>query len=361
MNKKKRFVIVCIMAALILEGCGPLQDISASGKEEINTTEELYQKVQESLKNGQEEICFVTRSLKEEDLQDLNEEHDGFYGNVTQYQMKSWVFVEKTEVTLLCEISDNFYVERAVMEGEEIPEDRQEASEIRDVCEEILESFQVDESDYEKEKAIHDYLVENVSYGYPEGVETEDSSAYNVYGALVEGKAVCNGYAQAMKLLCDLSGVECDMISGQAEGESHAWNLVCLDGKWYHVDVTWDDPEPDDPDRILYCYFNLDDQQMGQSHSWDEDDYVEAEGTEYQYYRKMGLICSSIDDLKEKCEEIFEETSRGSFQVLVSDYDVYRYSEKNLQFIFEYSGARYLNLQTIGKRPYTILYFTLEY
>lgn len=59
------------------------------------------------------------------------------------------------------------------------------------------------------------------------------------YGALVLKKAVCNGYAEGMKLLCDLSGVTCKMISGTADGEKHAWNLIKLDKEWYHADLTW--------------------------------------------------------------------------------------------------------------------------
>ena len=86
-----------------------------------------------------------------------------------------------------------------------------------------------------------------------------------------------------------------------------------------------------------------------------------AEGIKYQYYRKNDLYCEDMDAFKEKCAEIFDEDAPDYFQVLVGDYEENRYSEQNLQFIFEYSGARYIHLQTIGEKPYTTLYFTLEY
>lgn len=359
---KKFLTVLSISAVLSLVGCSTVQEIMVSGESVINTAEELYQQVENSLKEGKEEVTFITEELSQDDLNVLNQEHDGFYGSVTQYEIKTVKLLDRSYVTLSCDISDNYYVEKALIDGGEIPEERSQAAELKKVCEEILADVSKEQSAYKKEKKIHDYLVENVAYGYPEGVDSEDSTAYNAYGALVQGKAVCNGYAQAMKLLCDLSGVECELITGQADGENHAWNLIHLDDdQWYHVDVTWDDPEPDDPDRLLYSYFNLDDTQMAQSHAWKAADFVPAEGTKYQYYRKNDLYCEDIDAFETKCKEIFADDTPESVQVMVGDYNKDRYSETNLQFIFEYSGARYVHLQTIGETPYTTLYFTLDY
>ena len=113
--------------------------------------------------------------------------------------------------------------------------------------------------------------------------------------------------------------------------------------------------------RLLYSYFNLDDTQMKESHIWDAEEFVPAEGTRYHYYRKNDLYCADMDAFEEKCEEIFADASPDSVQVMVGDYDKSRYTEENLQFIFESSGARSVHLQTIGKAPYTTLYFTLDY
>ncbi len=359
---KKGLAAAVIAAALLLNGCGMVQEILASEEMVIRTTEELQQEVERALKEGRQEITFATETITQEDLSALNQEHDGFYGSVTQYEMKTVRMLGRSYVTLSCDISDNYYVEEAILSGSDIPEERTEAAELKEVCEEILSDMDAEDSSYKKEKKIHDYLVEHVAYGYPEGVDSEDSTAYNAYGALVKGKAVCNGYAQAMKLLCDLSGVECEMISGRADGENHAWNLIRLDDDaWYHVDVTWDDPEPDDPERLLYSYFNLNDEEMALSHVWNAEDFVPAEGTRYQYYRKNDLYCEDMDDFREKCEDIFAKDSPESFQVQVGDYEESRYSEEHLQFLFEYSGARYCHLQTIGEAPYTTLYFTLDY
>ena len=360
-NIKKGLAALGLLSLLSLSGCGMVRDLMASEEPVINSVEELHRQVESALKEGRQEVSFVTETLTQDDFDALNEEHDGFYGSVTSYEMKTIEVLGQSYVTLSCEISDNYYVEEAAFGQVEIPEDRTRAAELLAVCEEILGKIDADASDYQKEKKIHDYLVRHVAYGYPEGREFDDSMGYHAYGALVQGKAVCNGYAQAMKLLCDLAGVECSLITGRADGENHAWNLVCLDDEWYHVDVTWDDPEPDDPERLLYSYFNLDDIQMKESHIWDAEEFVPAEGTRYHYYRKNDLYCADMDAFEEKCEEIFAEASPDSVQVMVGDYDKSRYTEENLQFIFESSGARSVHLQTIGKAPYTTLYFTLDY
>ncbi len=97
--------------------------------------------------------------------------------------------------------------------------------------------------DYEDIKIIHDYLVDNISYD-----ENDESiSPYTIYGALVEKKCVCEGYARALKYLADSAGIDCVLIQGEATNssgnvESHAWNAVLLDQRWYCIDATWDDP-----------------------------------------------------------------------------------------------------------------------
>ncbi len=87
---------------------------------------------------------------------------------------------------------------------------------------------------------MHDYLVRNLTYGKPD--ERDDSGAYRVDGALLNHQCVCAGYAHAFKLLCDRCGIDCIYVSGHS-GENHSnhgWNIVKVDSKWYHVDVTFD-------------------------------------------------------------------------------------------------------------------------
>lgn len=90
-------------------------------------------------------------------------------------------------------------------------------------------------SDAEKAQAAHDYLVRTCSYDLGNG-----EGQFNAYGALVDHKAACQGYADAYKLILDELGIPCVVVS--SPDMDHGWNMVKLGKSWYHVDVTWDDP-----------------------------------------------------------------------------------------------------------------------
>ncbi len=121
---------------------------------------------------------------------------------------------------------------------------------------EIISQLDDNMSDYEKLKYIHDYLVLNVESA------VEGDYVDSVYGALVNKKALCEGYAKAFSYLCNLIGVENMIVTGYT-GVDHMWNMVKLEGSWYHVDIGWDQPSEAlrerYPDLILYQYFLVDD------------------------------------------------------------------------------------------------------
>lgn len=98
-------------------------------------------------------------------------------------------------------------------------------------------------SEYEKIKQVHNWLVDNLEYD----TTYKKSNIHNVYGAFSNKKVVCEGYARTFKYILDGLGIENVLVSGTATNsngvtESHAWNYVKIDEKWYAVDVTWDDP-----------------------------------------------------------------------------------------------------------------------
>lgn len=98
-------------------------------------------------------------------------------------------------------------------------------------------------SQSEKIKYVHNWMIENIEYdNYFEAEEP-----YSIVGALTEGKAVCEGYARGFKYIMDELAIPCILVSGtgtnsNGDTESHAWNYVYINEKWYAIDVTWDDP-----------------------------------------------------------------------------------------------------------------------
>ena len=89
----------------------------------------------------------------------------------------------------------------------------------------------------------------------------------------------------------DMAGIRCIPVTGQAGGDSHIWNMVCLDGQWYHVDTTWDDPVGGDG-TIRHNYFNITDDDILLDHtieSW----HPAAAGTDLAYYNVLGYTLFS--------------------------------------------------------------------
>jgi hypothetical protein len=164
--------------------------------------------------------------------------------------------------------------------------------EILEKCREIISSLiKEDMTVYEMELALHDWLIENTHYD-------EDTLDQNLakqlnpdnetpYGPLLRGKATCLGYTTAFQLFMDMLEIPCITVYGFArEVEEHAWNMVQLDGNWYCVDVTWDDPlglSGFDP-RYNYMFFNVtSDFLRDNDHQWDDSTVPEATATEYAW------------------------------------------------------------------------------
>ena len=153
-------------------------------------------------------------------------------------------------------------VEREVTIGytsidkDKIKNDQQTINDIKDSI--ISKTITSNMSDVEKAVLLHDYLALHMEYDYEAYLENKanntnkyEESDYDVYGALVNGKAVCQGYTLAYKYLMEEAGVE---NVGFASNETHIWNTVTIDGDGYFVDCTWDDPGWDTLGNVKHRY-----------------------------------------------------------------------------------------------------------
>ncbi len=147
-------------------------------------------------------------------------------------------------------------------------------------------------TEYEKELVLHDYLVTHIKYDKQNLLsDTLPDETHTAYGALVNGIAVCDGYARSFQVLLNAVGIESSMIVGdfdslngslapvRSNGEQwkHAWNIVKINNIYYQVDVTADDPLSDDGTELLsHQYFNISDKQMGSDHRWNRNDYPQC-------------------------------------------------------------------------------------
>ncbi|HCA54849.1 MAG TPA: hypothetical protein DEO95_05110 [Ruminococcaceae bacterium] len=130
---------------------------------------------------------------------------------------------------------------------------------------EILSTVKDGLNEYQREKHIHDTLLGACSYKTGVTTTADGWQYFTSYGAMVEGEAVCEGYAKSMQLLLSRVGIPCLMIRGDAENVAHMWNVVELGGEWYQLDATWDDNDAEG--NISYEYFNLTRDAIERNHS----------------------------------------------------------------------------------------------
>ena len=153
------------------------------------------------------------------------------------------------------------------LKTEELDDYEAYVSKVNNILDDVIKQ---DMSDREKVTAIHNYLLNNVSYNHNYTNLPPSDVIYNSYGAIMNGSAVCQGYSYAMCVLLNRVGVECWYVTGDVycSDEGHAWNIINVDGKYYHVDATWDDAGAG---RTQYLLVN--DSYMSQSRTWDTDYY----------------------------------------------------------------------------------------
>lgn len=115
-------------------------------------------------------------------------------------------------------------------------------------------------TELQKETAIVNFILSNTSYDHA-------LSSYSAHDALIRKQAVCQGYATLFHRMATKAGLTTQMIQGKLKGTSHLWNLIKLEGKWYHVDTTNEDVNPG-------VFFNQSDRQMQQhDFTWDASRY----------------------------------------------------------------------------------------
>lgn len=159
-------------------------------------------------------------------------------------------------------------------------EDKQVYNEILKVFNNIISPNM---SSLQKERIIHDYLISTSKYDYDNYKKgTIPDKSYTPYGLLFDYTAVCQAYAETFMIFMVLANIECYFVIGKAvpiddnnnnKEDLHAWNIVKINGKYYHVDVTFDNPVPKVFGNVSHKFFNLTDELMDKTHSWDVSKY----------------------------------------------------------------------------------------
>ena len=181
-------------------------------------------------------------------------------------------------------------------------------------------------NDVDKVMAVHDYLIDHIEYAYSHIVR-------RAYGALIEGKAVCQGYAQSFQKILSNLNIEGHTVIGWNISEKpvlHEWNRVKLDGKWYYIDLTWDDTPW--VSHRNYKHFLINTPMLGKDHQkwYSIAGGAEADGSKYLYYayKKHGILANNREELENIVKSQINSTDLPNVDVnvavpnTIADYEI---------------------------------------
>lgn len=136
----------------------------------------------------------------------------------------------------------------------------------------IAENINETMSNYDKIKVFHDYIINNTVYD-----EDNTENSYTAYNLITTGKSICGGYSDIMSIYLNTIGIQNYKITSP----NHIWNLVKLDGIWYHIDATWDDPVASDGKQyLIHNFFMISTSELLNldriEHNYDTSVYLEA-------------------------------------------------------------------------------------
>lgn len=172
------------------------------------------------------------------------------------------------------------------------------------------------EQDYEREWQIYQYVIEKIEYSQ----EFPLPMTHTLYGALIEGVAVCDGYAKSVMYLLNNVGIPTELVVGEAENVLHAWNKVKIQDEYYYVDATWGDLEENQIGGF-YNYFNENRNYMEETHSWDEESEGEATNIGYTFI-----------NLPLEREDLHKVSDRGEWEVVLNQFKKDRSEEASVIF-----------------------------
>lgn len=197
---------------------------------------------------------------------------------------------------------------------------------------------------FDKLKVFHDYLVLNSTFEKSDEAGNYNQTIYNAFsgGTSKQGNIQCAGYAKAMQYLCDKVGIDCMVITGTNEkGTSHAWNKVKVEGEWYNLDATWDDPILSTPitNYLRYTFFLVPDEWINEKthfnintvslKSGEKVTYYEppkATATAQNYFIKNGYVYDNRADADKALKaELEKAASEGTVvaHIMVSSDSLY--------------------------------------
>lgn len=162
-----------------------------------------------------------------------------------------------------------------------------------------------DKNDWEKEQYIHDFICENVTYD-----KLKKQYSHEILGPLGQGVGVCEGIAKAVKVLCDKLSIPCIVVISENNPEKnikyrHAWNVIRINGVWYHIDATFDNTLG--KKEVRYDYYNLDDKSIFKDHEPVIYKVPVCNEGDHFYYKEKKLSFTKLEEVAKRCQQAIKK------------------------------------------------------
>lgn len=233
-----------------------------------------------------------------------------------QVRQYSW-----SSTTLKLSLATGAQILAALQNGDEAVLSDENTSIARQARQVISQLITPGMSDLEKEIAIHNYIIHHCDYEINDGLNTSDAR-----GFFDHGRAQCSGYSDTFRLLGGLCGLEIASLSGEIVGEDggHEWNLIRLDGLWYAVDVTWDDPKGGGAENGMYLNVPL--RALDSDHVYDraalpEGTFAQSFDQNY-YYAHRKIMVATLSEAEQLLRSQFGSGSTAEVCSVGGEMDV---------------------------------------
>jgi len=342
----------------------------------------------DAMSNGETEMTFNIADIDENELMHIGDNMSSFWGKPVKFSVNNLFksvdgivpgrTVDIRNVTNYFELSSNYYVYDFIKNGVPVPDGMTYAKQIADKLPGIAAEIFTDPSasDFDKTLAAHDWLITHIEYDdSTPGISEENGS----YGALVLGRTMCQGYAQSLELLLKCyTDIEIVQIVGEAlnvndpppadpetapadsetapDGTAadtqnsgggdaapadqsapqvwggHAWNAVKLDGAWYQIDTTFNDPRGNTEGSLSHFYFGQTDDVMSANHRWEKDFFPVSDTENFLFFRNKGLFAENWDAFQSMFSDMLAESPLTSIEIAIQGAKI---DENNIQFIYK--------------------------
>lgn len=356
-------VVVILILTLVVSSIG-ITYFQNKDNYTVSEYKDYYNAVKEALYNYDSTVDINIKNYNQniynlDVVNEVIEDNPELNGTITHYSGTARNIIFATKMT----ISFDYVESRDVLQARESEVD----SKVKEIVSQIIKP---DMKDFEKEAALHDYVVSNAEYDKRVYSGDMPQVSNTAYGILINKLGACLGYAQAMDKLLEASGIESIIITGDADGGDgkgyigHAWNLVKIGGQYYHLDATWDDPVNNEGVKYTrHSYFNLSDEQIGKNHKWDINKYAACNSTEYNFNNlnlvekdENGNDIVALDNYDQFYNEIKKELSQG---VSGTTFRIKNF-DGNADKIKGYISKAYESLSKSGSCRYYYYYYSDE-